>query len=67
VEMIKSMVRKTKRPGTDAEIGGFGGIFDLQASGYQESPVLVGAIDGVGTKLKIAQALEKHDTVGMLG
>lgn len=63
VERIKSAVRSTKRPGADAEIGGFGGIFDLKAAGYND-PLLVAAIDGVGTKLKVACAMGNHRTVG---
>ncbi|HMN87731.1 MAG TPA: phosphoribosylformylglycinamidine cyclo-ligase, partial [Bauldia sp.] len=51
VEAIKPIVRTTRRPGADAEIGGFGGLFDLKALGYRD-PVLVAATDGVGTKLK---------------
>jgi phosphoribosylaminoimidazole (AIR) synthetase len=54
-----------RRSGADAEIGGFGGTFDLAAAGYSKPPVVVGAIDGVGTKLKVAQAVGKHDTVGI--
>lgn len=65
VEMIKKAVRSTARPGADAEIGGFGGEVDLEAAGYPSAPVLVGAIDGVGTKLIIAQTMNKHDTVGV--
>lgn len=65
VEMIKKAVRSTARPGADAEIGGFGGEVDLEAAGYPEAPILVGAIDGVGTKLIIAQSMQKHDTVGI--
>ncbi|KAF2729929.1 phosphoribosylformylglycinamidine cycl [Polyplosphaeria fusca] len=65
VRQIKESVRKTRRPGADAEIGGFGGLLDLQRAGYSEPPVLVGAIDGVGTKLKIAFEMGKHDTVGI--
>lgn len=65
VEMIKKAVRSTARPGADAEIGGFGGEVDLEAAGYPNAPVLVGAIDGVGTKLIIAQTMNKHDTVGI--
>jgi len=53
VEAIKPLVRATRRPGADAEIGGFGGLFDLKASGYLD-PLLVAATDGVGTKLVIA-------------
>lgn len=65
VEMIKKAVRSTARPGADAEIGGFGGEVDLSAAGYPNAPILVGAIDGVGTKLIIAQSMNKHDTVGI--
>lgn len=66
VERIKSAVKSTKRSGADAEIGGFGGTFELAGAGYHsESPILIGAIDGVGTKLKIAHVLNKHDTVGI--
>jgi phosphoribosylformylglycinamidine cyclo-ligase len=52
VEAIKPLVRATRRSGADAEIGGFGGVFDLKATGYKD-PVLVAATDGVGTKNKI--------------
>ncbi|KAF9875670.1 hypothetical protein CkaCkLH20_07051 [Colletotrichum karsti] len=69
VERIKKAVRATKQPGADAEIGGFGGELDLAKCGLQldngQLPVLVGAIDGVGTKLMIAQKMGKHDTVGI--
>ena len=65
VQQIKASVATTKRPGADAEIGGFGGLLDLQAAGYTEPPVLVGAIDGIGTKVKIAFEMGKHDTVGI--
>ncbi|KAI9824988.1 MAG: Bifunctional purine biosynthetic protein ade1 [Sarea resinae] len=65
VQRIKSAVKSTRRPGADAEIGGFGGTFDLESAGYSTLPVLIGAIDGVGTKLKIAQAIGKQDTVGI--
>ncbi|KAL4877688.1 phosphoribosylglycinamide synthetase [Aspergillus karnatakaensis] len=68
VNMIKSSVAKTKRPGTDAVIGGFGGLFSLAAANsayHPESPTLIGAIDGVGTKLKIAHAAGVHNTVGI--
>jgi phosphoribosylformylglycinamidine cyclo-ligase len=53
VEAIKPLVRSTRRAGADAEIGGFGGLFDLKAAGYRD-PILVAATDGVGTKLKVA-------------
>ncbi|TAQ84148.1 hypothetical protein B7494_g7526 [Chlorociboria aeruginascens] len=65
VERIKKAVASTRRLGADAEIGGFGGEVDLDTAGYINSPVMVGAIDGVGTKLMIAQAMKKHDTVGI--
>jgi phosphoribosylamine--glycine ligase / phosphoribosylformylglycinamidine cyclo-ligase len=65
VNQIKSLVKSTQRPGADAEIGGFGGTFELEAAGYKSPPVILGAIDGVGTKLKIAHAMGKHDTVGI--
>jgi phosphoribosylamine--glycine ligase / phosphoribosylformylglycinamidine cyclo-ligase len=64
VERIRKAVSSTRRPGADAEIGGFGGEVDLDVAGYTGAPIIVGAIDGVGTKLKIAQAMKKHDTVG---
>ncbi|HEV7320105.1 MAG TPA: phosphoribosylformylglycinamidine cyclo-ligase [Ensifer sp.] len=64
VEKIKPHVRSTRRPGADGEIGGFGGLFDLKAAGFND-PVLVAANDGVGTKLKIAIDANKHDTVGI--
>lgn len=65
VERIKSAVASTRRPGAEAEIGGFGGEVDLHRAGYANAPVMVGAIDGVGTKLMVAQAMGKHDTVGI--
>jgi homoserine kinase len=65
VSRIKSSVHATKRSGTDAIIGGFGGSFDLAAAGYDATPILIQAIDGVGTKLKIAFAVGKYDTVGI--
>ncbi|TFK56567.1 phosphoribosylformylglycinamidine cycl [Heliocybe sulcata] len=64
VEAIKPHVRSTRRPGADAEIGGFGGVFDLKAAGYVD-PVLVSGTDGVGTKLKIAIETGIHDLVGI--
>lgn len=63
VEMIKPYVRSTQRPGANTEIGGFGGIFDLKAIGYQD-PVLVSGTDGVGTKLRVAVDVGIHDLVG---
>ncbi|ACL60389.1 phosphoribosylformylglycinamidine cyclo-ligase [Methylobacterium nodulans] len=64
VEAIKPLVRSTRRPGADAEIGGFGGLFDLKAAGFKD-PILVAANDGVGTKVKIAIETGRHDTIGI--
>jgi phosphoribosylformylglycinamidine cyclo-ligase len=64
VEKIKPLVRATRRRGTDAEIGGFGGLFDLKAAGFRD-PILVAANDGVGSKIKIAIESGIHDTVGI--
>jgi phosphoribosylformylglycinamidine cyclo-ligase len=64
VELIKPLVRATARPGADAEIGGFGGIFDLKRVGYRD-PVRVAATDGVGTKLKVAIETGRHATIGI--
>ena len=64
VEKIKPLVRSTRRPGADTEIGGFGGLFDLRAAGFTD-PILVAANDGVGTKLKVAIDAGRHDTVGI--
>jgi phosphoribosylformylglycinamidine cyclo-ligase len=64
VEAIKPLVRATRRPGADAELGGFGGLFDLKAAGFVD-PVLVAANDGVGTKVKIAIECGVHDTIGV--
>ena len=66
VEMIKPFCKATRRPGCDADLGGFGGLFDLAAAGYNaQETVLIGATDGVGTKLRIAQVTKKHHTVGI--
>ncbi|HEV2571652.1 MAG TPA: phosphoribosylformylglycinamidine cyclo-ligase [Beijerinckiaceae bacterium] len=64
VDKIKPLVRATRRRGADAEIGGFGGLFDLKAAGFSD-PILVAANDGVGTKVKIAIDSGIHDTVGI--
>jgi len=64
VDRIKPLVRATRRPGADAEIGGFGGLFDLKAAGFKD-PILVAANDGVGTKVKIAIDTGIHDTIGI--
>ncbi|ALA57545.1 phosphoribosylformylglycinamidine cyclo-ligase [Nitrospira moscoviensis] len=64
VERIKPLVRSTFRPEVLTDLGGFGGLFGFQAKKYQD-PVLVSGTDGVGTKLKIAFMMDKHDTVGI--
>src|SRR6266446_2717643 len=64
VDLIKPMVRATARAGADAEIGGFGGLFDLKAAGFKD-PVLVAATDGVGTKVKIAIETGLHGGIGI--
>ena len=64
VELIKPLVRATARPGTDAEIGGFGGLFDLKRAGFKD-PVLVAGTDGVGTKVMIAIETGRHETIGI--
>ena len=64
VRRIKQHVASTQRKGTMGNIGAFGGMFDLASLGVKE-PVLVSGTDGVGTKLKIAFALDKHDTIGI--
>lgn len=64
VSRIKKHVSSTVRPGSMGGIGSFGGMFDLSSLGIRE-PVLVSGTDGVGTKLKIAFAMDKHDTVGI--
>jgi len=63
VEKIRDSVAKTHRAGVLGDLGGFGGCFEIPA-GYRQ-PVLVSGTDGVGTKLKIAQAANKHDTIGI--
>jgi phosphoribosylformylglycinamidine cyclo-ligase len=64
VKRIGPLARSTARPGSNAELGGFGGFFDLKATGYKD-PLLVAANDGVGTKLKLAIELDRHDGVGI--
>ena len=64
VDLIRAEVRSTRRPGADAEIGGFGGLFDLRAAGYQD-PILVAANDGVGTKVRIAYETGRNGTIGI--
>ena len=64
VEAIKPLAKATRRKGSEAALGGFGGVFDLGRAGFKD-PVLVAATDGVGTKLKIATQTGRHDTVGI--
>ncbi|MGW8313408.1 MAG: phosphoribosylformylglycinamidine cyclo-ligase [Desulfuromonadales bacterium] len=64
VDLIKPLVKSTSRPEVLADIGGFGGLFSLNTLKYK-SPVLVSSTDGVGTKLKLAFQLDRHDTVGI--
>ena len=64
VRRIKKHVASTSRPGTMGNIGAFGGMFDLASLGVKE-PVLVSGTDGVGTKLKLAFEMDKHDTIGI--
>ena len=64
VKAIGPFARSTARPGANAELGGFGGFFDLKAAGYDD-PLLVAANDGVGTKLKVATETGRHDGVGI--
>ena len=64
VELMKSHIARTKNEGCLDDIGGFGGLFGLNLKGYEE-PVLVSGTDGVGTKLRLAFLLDKHDTVGL--
>ncbi len=64
VKLIKPLVKATSRPEVMAEIGGFGGLFSLNASKYK-NPVLVSGTDGVGTKLKVAFMADRHDTIGI--
>jgi phosphoribosylformylglycinamidine cyclo-ligase len=64
VRAIGPLARSTRRPGADADLGGFGGVFDLKATGYKD-PLLVAANDGVGTKLKLAIESGRHDGVGI--
>ncbi len=64
VEAIKPLVKTTRRPGAEADLGGFGGLFDLKAAGFKD-PILVAANDGVGTKLKIAIDSGRHSSIGV--
>ncbi|MEY4160934.1 MAG: hypothetical protein RLZZ136_1555 [Pseudomonadota bacterium] len=64
VKAIAPLAKATARPGADAELGGFGGFFDLKAAGYKD-PLLVAANDGVGTKVKLAIDHDRHDHIGI--
>lgn len=64
VDLIKPLAKETATVGSDAELGGFGAVFDIRAAGFKD-PVLVAASDGVGTKLLIAHALGQQKTVGI--
>ena len=64
VELMKKHISRTKTPGADTEVGGFGGLFEPDLAGMKQ-PILVSGTDGVGTKLKIAFLLNKHDTIGI--
>jgi len=64
VKAIAPLAKATARPGADAELGGFGGFFDLRAAGYTD-PLLVAANDGVGTKVKLAIDHDRHDAIGI--
>ncbi|XP_060006843.1 trifunctional purine biosynthetic protein adenosine-3 isoform X3 [Lagenorhynchus albirostris] len=63
VKKIKPLAKATSRPGCDVDLGGFAGLFDLKAAGFND-PLLACGTDGVGTKLKIAQQCHKHETIG---
>ena len=64
VELMRAHVARTEIPGCLSGIGGFGGLFEMDLTGMQK-PVLVSGTDGVGTKLKLAFLMDKHDTVGI--
>jgi phosphoribosylformylglycinamidine cyclo-ligase len=64
VKAIAPLAKATRRPGADADLGGFGGLFDLKAAGFTD-PLLVAANDGVGTKLKLAIEHDRHEGVGI--
>lgn len=64
VKAIGPLAKSTARPGADAELGGFGGFFDLKAAGYKD-PLLVAGNDGVGTKVKLAIDHDRHDRIGI--
>lgn len=64
VQHLKGLVKRTHRPGVTGDLGGFGGFFELPLTRFRQ-PLLVASTDGVGTKLKLALALGKHDTIGI--
>ncbi len=64
IDRIKPFARSTMRPGADATLGGFGGLFDLKAAGFDD-PILVSGADGVGTKLRVAIEANAHDGIGV--
>ena len=64
VELMKTHIARTNTKGVCSDVGGFGGLFELDLEGIQK-PVLVSGTDGVGTKLKIAFIMDKHDTIGI--
>jgi len=63
VDRIAPAAKATARPGADADLGGFGGLFDLKAAGFKD-PLLVASTDGVGTKVKLAIDMKRYDTIG---
>ena len=64
VELMKAHVARTMTAGMTENIGGFGGLFELDTAGMSH-PCLVSGTDGVGTKIRLAQLLDKHDTIGI--
>ena len=64
IDDIGDDAKRTRRPGADVALGGFGGLFDLKAAGYRD-PILVSGTDGVGTKLELAQAMDNHRGLGI--
>lgn len=64
VDRIKPLAKATRRKGSMDDLGGFGALFDVKKAGFKD-PILVSSTDGVGTKLKIAQSLDQHDTIGI--
>ena len=64
IDLIKPLAKTTATPGGNADLGGFGALFDIRAAGF-EDPVLVATTDGVGTKLLLANAVGSHKTVGI--